>query len=278
MSNVEKSNNRAVIFARCSTNKIVGSASLLHQVKKCYKYAMKNGYEVVSVFKGDGESAKTNGTTLKELLKFIADKRNSINALIVWKTDRLMRRMVDYSMTVQLCTKLNVKILSVSEHMETSAMSQFYMSLSLAQMQLEQEMNRERSTAGMRRTVSEGFWCWHPPLGYKFIRSNKHKRCILSPDQNSKFITHAFFLAASGSFTLAEITYLLQNKGFKKLTVERLRDILSNPIYTGLIKTKLTENPVEGIHKAIVSREKYQEVQKFLLKRGNKLKQITDKR
>ena len=90
---------KAVIYCRVSTKEQAEEGnSLVTQEKNCKEYALKNGYEIAAIFVEQGESAKTiDRTELKRLMGFCATKKNSINAIIAYKIDRISRNIDDYS-------------------------------------------------------------------------------------------------------------------------------------------------------------------------------------
>jgi site-specific DNA recombinase len=105
---------RAVLYVRVSTKEQVDEGnSLSTQEKMCREYTSKNGYEVVQVYIEQGESAKTAlRTELQKMLLFCSDKKNKINAVIIYKLDRLSRNTDDYSQLRLLLKKYGVEIKS----------------------------------------------------------------------------------------------------------------------------------------------------------------------
>ena len=81
----------AIIYIRVSTTEQAETGySLKSQEELCLEYAKRNGYEVSKIFIEKGESAKTiNRTALKEMLEYIRNNKNKIDALIIHKMDRL---------------------------------------------------------------------------------------------------------------------------------------------------------------------------------------------
>ena len=88
-----KQGGRAVIYQRVSTKKQEFGYSPEVQVEMCNKWAEAHGYEVIECFKGDHESAKTDQSRKRfnQMLKFVKDKKNKIDAIIVYTTSRFSR-------------------------------------------------------------------------------------------------------------------------------------------------------------------------------------------
>ncbi|GAH14058.1 unnamed protein product [marine sediment metagenome] len=112
----------SIIYIRVSTTEQAEFGySLKAQEHLCKDYAKRNSYEVLKVFTEKGESAKTtNRTELKNMLGYIKANKNKINALIIYKMDRLSRDIYD-SLTIRLMLKrLNIDLKSVTEPFDDS--------------------------------------------------------------------------------------------------------------------------------------------------------------
>ncbi|MBS1503771.1 MAG: recombinase family protein, partial [Bacteroidetes bacterium] len=91
--------HKAVIYCRVSTKEQVEDGnSLVTQERLCREYAYKEGFEVAEVFIEKGESAKTaDRKELNRLLDFCTKKKNTVQAVIAYKLDRISRNLGDYS-------------------------------------------------------------------------------------------------------------------------------------------------------------------------------------
>ena len=88
-----KRGGRAVIYQRVSSKEQEFGYSPEMQTDICYKWAERNGYEIVKCFEGEHESAKTdaNRKRFNTMLSFVKDKKNRIDAVIVYSTSRFSR-------------------------------------------------------------------------------------------------------------------------------------------------------------------------------------------
>ena len=112
----------AIIYIRVSTTEQAKFGySLDAQKEVCLDYATGNNYEVLKVFTEEGESAKTaDRTELKEMLSYVKKNKSKIDALIIYKMDRLSRDTGD-SLTIRyLLKKLNIDLKSVTEPFDDS--------------------------------------------------------------------------------------------------------------------------------------------------------------
>ena len=88
-----KKGGRAVIYQRVSSKPQEDGFSPETQVERCYEWAERNNYEVVKCFEGAHESAKTDTKRKRfnQMLTFVKDKKNKIDAVIVYNTSRFSR-------------------------------------------------------------------------------------------------------------------------------------------------------------------------------------------
>ena len=115
--------------------------------------------------------------------------------------------------------------------------------------------------------------CWHAPIGYKNSEDSLSKP-LLIPSEESRFIIEAFDLAESGLHKQTEIVARLKKKGFNRITNGLLNRVLRNSLYTGLIKVDWFPEPIEAVHKPIISRNTFFKVQLLL---NGKKRSITPK-
>lgn len=82
---------RAVIYVEYQQKNRLMKEIVSVPKKKCVVNILaKTGYEVVHVYVEQGESAKTAlRTELQKMLLFCSDKKNKINAVVIYKLDRL---------------------------------------------------------------------------------------------------------------------------------------------------------------------------------------------
>ncbi len=86
---------------------------------------------------------------------------------------------------------------------------------------------------------------------------------MLIPSQESKYIKEIFKLAETGLYRQVDIVNMLRKQGYKELTENKLKKILRNPLYAGLIKV-YSLDMIEAIHEAIISKDTFYKVQLLL--------------
>jgi len=85
---------KAVIYIRVSSEEQVENFSLGTQEEICRKDADRKGYEIDRVFREEGKSAKTitGRPELITMLDYLGKNKKTINALFVYRIDRLSRQ------------------------------------------------------------------------------------------------------------------------------------------------------------------------------------------
>ena len=253
---------KAVIYCRVSTKEQAEHGfSLVAQERECRKYILENGYTFGKIFIERGESAKTQDRTqLTKLIQYAIKNKNNVEALIIWKFDRLARNLSDQTELVKSFSKLQIRTLSVTEDNSESATGNLMRNIIGSFAQFENDIKSERTISGMQQATKEGYWCSRAPLGFKFKKDDSG-RAILENTEDSVYIKEVFELAEKGIYKQTEIVQKMKMKGFKKInSSNHLRRILRNPLYAGLIKVTWFDDYIEGKHKAIVSKKAYHKV------------------
>lgn len=254
-------NKNAVIYTRVSTK---GQAeegySLVGQEKDCRLFAKSNNFEVVEVFTEKGESAKTQDRTeLKNLIRFCSENRKNIDAIIIWKIDRLTRDVGDYHNLQALFAKLNIKILYARENNGDSAVDKLTRNMMSVLAQFENDQKSERVSAGMKEAFLQGHWMWKAPVGYIMQNGN------IEPDPaTAHHVQKVFKLFATGMYQQVDIIKIMEKDGFK-MNTNMICRMLKNPLYKGyMYKKEWFEEPIRGLFEPLVSETEFQKVQNLL--------------
>lgn len=85
---------RCVLYARLSVTK-EESVSIARQLQSCRRYAEARGWEIVGEFVDDGVSATASRPEERPGWKSLLAARD-FDAVIIWKVDRLARRVLDF--------------------------------------------------------------------------------------------------------------------------------------------------------------------------------------
>ena len=145
----------AVIYIRVSTTEQAEKGySLKVQEEACLKYALSNSYEVLELFREEGKSAKTaDRPELQRMLKYMNKNKKTVDALIVYKMDRLGRNSHDISSFRLIFDTLGIKLLSATEAFDNSSMGNFMQTMLAGMAQYENDLRSERTRSGMMKAV-----------------------------------------------------------------------------------------------------------------------------
>jgi site-specific DNA recombinase len=268
---------RAVIYVRVSTKEQVDEGnSLSTQEKMCREYTSKNGYEVVHVYIEQGESAKTAlRTELQKMLLFCSDKKNKINAVIIYKLDRLSRNTDDYSQLRLLLKKYGVEIKSTSEFFENTPQGKFMENMFANVAQFDNDVRAERCAGGMKDAMREGRYVWMAPIGYDNIRVGGKATIGQNPTMGP-LIKQTFETIAKNTHAIEDVRKLMTTIGLrlrngKPVSKQYFYSMLKNRVYMGMIE-KFGESH-KGLFEPIIDEDLFNQVQKVLRYRGKKMSQ-----
>lgn len=110
----KRETKNAVIYVRTA---ISGGYGIENQTKTGKTFAEKEGFHVIKVFVDDGKSANSlDRPAFNEMLEYCNNNKNMVDAVIVWRYDRLTRSMLDYQHTIiPFLKQNNIKLLSATE-------------------------------------------------------------------------------------------------------------------------------------------------------------------
>ena len=251
----------AIIYTRVSTkNQAEEGYSLAGQEKDCRLFAQMNNYNVSKVFVEKGESAKTQDRTeLQNLMKFCVANKKNIDAIIIWKIDRLTRDIKDFHNLQEFFAKLNIKVLFARENNEETASGKLTRNLMGVLAQYENDQKSERVTNGMKTAFLQGHWMWKAPIGYVMNNGN------IEPDpKTAHHIKRIFKLFATGMYQQTQIIKIMADDGLK-VNTNMLCRMLKNPLYNGyMYKKEWSEEPIRGIFEPLISETEFKKVQDIL--------------
>lgn len=265
----------AIIYIRVSSEEQAKFGySLGSQKDLCNQFAKQNGYDVIKEFMDDGFSAKDlNRPALKDLMLF-CKKKNKVDALIVWKLDRLCRNMTDYHSTIlPLLAKNNMKLLSTTEGNDESISGDLARNIWMSFAEYERKLIGMRTSVGMKAKAEKGYFPPRAPIGYKDFRASDGQHIIIPDESRALYIRRAFELYSSGSYTLETLKTKLTEEGLttrrtKAINKATLHNILKNPVYMGSFvwRGKRYDN---AKHKPIIKPSLFYKVQDVLNGKNN---------
>jgi site-specific DNA recombinase len=158
----------AVLYVRVSTQEqVLNGRSLENQRERLISYAHARGYAVLETIEEEGKSGqKSNRPGFQKVLKLVQDKK--CDAVIVYSLSRFARNTVDTLEAVKLMKNNQVAFLSLTENLDTSsAIGEFFMTLTAAYAQLEAKTASERIRSVMAMKKSKGEHLGVVPYGFR---------------------------------------------------------------------------------------------------------------
>ncbi len=282
---MEREYTKAVIYCRVSSEKQVKEGNGLDsQEHRCREYAASLGLEVENVFRDEGISGGLfDRPAMKSLVTYL-DKHWQNKYFVIF--DDLKRFARDVEVHIKLKTELKcreAKLCCLNYNFDDSAEGEFVETIFAAQNQLERKQNRRQVCQKMKARLERGYWCFCPPSGYEYQKDKEHGKLLVP-------IRHITNVLSEGMMAFAEnrlleqvdLLHFLESKnlkgllGRKKLTLDYIKDILTQPVYAGLIEYPQWKIPRRrGHHKAIITEDAYNKIQQKL-KRPERKARETD--
>lgn len=177
---------RAAIYTRVSTlEQAAKGYSLDAQREKLLAYAKSQGYEVYNVYTDDGYSAKDlHRPAMSQLIEHI--KLGLINIVIVYKLDRLSRRVRDVlELLDDVFSPFNVQLYSLHENIDVSSpFGRAALKLNATFSELERETIVDRMIMGKEQAVKQGkYLCPGKVAPFGYVRNPATKRLDTVPEE-----------------------------------------------------------------------------------------------
>jgi len=213
------------------------------------------------------------------LKRLMADiEAGKIDAVCVYKVDRLSRSLLDFARMMESFDKHKVAFVSVTQQFNTaSSMGRLVLNVLLSFAQFEREMVSERTRDKIAATRRKGKWCGGMPLlGYDVTKDSK----LVVNEMEAARVRSIFKLYLEHESLLPVVRELdrrgWNNKqwttrkgkkqGGKPFTRTALYRLLTNVAYIGRVRYK-TETHI-GEHKGIIEESIFRQVQQVLKRNG----------
>ena len=261
-------NRRAVLYLRVSDPRQVETYSLETQEAACREYCQRQGWEIVAVFREEGESAKTaDRTELKRLLAWCGGRKRKADYVVVYRLSRSARDVGDYHALKAWFERREMAIRTVMESgIDDSPQGRLLENMLAAINQFENEVRAEQCVTGMRHAAQLGRWVWRAPVGYRNVRLVSGLKTIEPDPAKAPLVKRAFELAAS-RISVAEVIKRVHERGLASSTGRPLaqsyirKNIFHNPLYCGRLVVPKWKIDREGTWEPIVSRDLWNRVQ-----------------
>ncbi len=260
---------RAVIYLRVSTEEQVDNFSLETQEGICRKEAEKRGYEVIEVFREEGRSAKTiiGRPVLIGLLEYCRKNKNKIQAVFVYRLDRISRQTGDYLAIRKKLSEKGVDIISSTEPTGNSPTEKLVETILAGFAQLDNDIRSERSKNGLRARFLSGLVSRRPTLGYKLLGG-----LAIKDSEAWDKVKAAWDLMATGTKGLAEMGKIMTEQGLRevhgkkeyKIRQQTANRIFRSKFYYGIMTSSKYPEEIRGQHQPMITEELFYKVQALL--------------
>ncbi len=267
-------NKKAIIYLRVSSEEQVDNYSLDTQEGICRKEAEKRGYEIVQIFREEGRSAKSilGRPVLINLLEFARKNRNQIQAVFVYRLDRVSRQTADYLAIRKKLGECGMTIISATEPTGDSPTEKLVETILAGFAQLDNDIRSERAKNGLRARFKSGLISGKPPIGYIF----QVGYAVKDPETWDK-VKAAWDIMASGKTSLSQIAKIMNESGLRetssnhiyKIRPQTAHRIFRQKFYAGIITSRKYPDEVKGQHVPMITLEQYYKVQAIL--NGNRV-------
>lgn len=262
---------KAVIYARVSSEEQAKHGfSIENQKKVCIEFAQKQGYFVEKVFIDEGKSAKNlERPEIQELMDYCSKKKNCINAVVIWRLDRISRNTTDYHGVLRpLFEHKGIKLLSATEANVDTIEGDLMRNIGMSFAEYERKVIGTRTIAGLRQKAEQGECPHKAPIGYKNISKEDGSKTVVVDEKTAFYVKQAFNLYDSGMYSLRSLTTKLYEDGFRtpkgnRVPKTSIEHILKNIFYTGVLKfeDRVYKN---AKHTAIIGKDLFYRVQERL--------------
>lgn len=266
---VNTDGKKAIIYLRVSTEEQVDNFSLETQQDICIKEAQKRGYEIIDTFKEEGRSAKsiTGRPVLINLLEYCRKNKNNVQALFVYRLDRISRQTGDYLAIRKKLAEQGITILSATEPTGDSPTEKLVETILAGFAQLDNDIRSERTKNGLRARFLSGLISYKPPLGYLF----KSGYAVKDPE-TFDLVKKSWSLMATGTKSLQEMATIMNEWGLREvyigeihlLRAQTVNAIFRNKFYMGKLTSKKHPEEIKGQHIPMVTEEQFYKVQAIL--------------
>jgi site-specific DNA recombinase len=215
------------------------------------------------------------------LARLLADiGAGRIDAVIVYKVDRLSRSLLDFARMMEVFERHQVAFVSVTQQFNTAtSMGRLVLNVLLSFAQFEREIISERTRDKIAAARKKGKWSGGMPrLGYDV--DPRSKKLVVNREEAAR--VRAIFrlylerqalvpvvqeLERRAWFNKRWVTRKGRRRGGRPFTKPRLYELLTNVLYVGKVRHKRDVH--DGEHAAIVPAALWHQVQTLLKQNGS---------
>lgn len=276
---------RAAIYARVSTDDQT-EHSPAAQVAACEAYAEARGWQISARFIDEGRSGMTDKRpAFQEMIA--AARKHEFDVVLIHKLDRFARNRYDAAIYKRLLRdECDVRLIAITQDFELDGPEAVILESSLEAIAHWYSLNLAREVRKSQVPLAQkGHFMARPPHGYRVVydqpgSDGKPRGRVVQEPHEATMVRLIFDLALEGH-GVWRIVQELNSRGLRlqsggPWTKVRVRYILGNPFYAGIVRWNVREGRQQrkrpaadwieapGEHEPIVSRDEFDRVQNIL--------------
>ena len=304
---MSKEKIKVYLYTRVSTTMQIDGYSLDAQKTKMKAFCDYNEYEIAGEYEDAGKSGKSieGRVSFNQMMEDIKSGKDGVSYVLVFKLSRFGRNAADVLATLQVMQDFGVNLICVEDGIDSSKdAGKLMISVLSAVAEIERENIRVQTMEGRMQKAREGKWNGgFAPYGYSLIDGKLEVN-----EEEAVAIRMIFDQYVNTDLGANGIAKYLENHGIHKIARQNgknplfdaalIRRIIQNPVYSGKIsygrrrteKVHGTRNEyrqvkkddyllVDGLHKALVSEEVWEQAQVKVAAQAKKYEKVNrDKR
>lgn len=235
---------RCVLYARLSVTK-EESVSIARQLQSCRRYAEARGWEILGEFIDDGVSATANRPEDRNGWRSLL-RSTEFDAVIIWKVDRLARRVLDFLHADETLQMRGAGLVAVEDPIDmTSPQGRAFAVMLAVFGEMEAEAIRARVRAARSQLLKDGRWPGGGiPYGYRSIANPVGPgRLLVKDPERAPWLMEAVKMALQGA-TINAIATWLTSHGAPLPFRQRVRPAARTATWNRQTVDGLLRNPV----------------------------------
>ncbi len=257
---------KAIGYVRVSTDGQEDNTSLTVQTEAIKNYCLAKNLQLEDVYTDVASGGSFDRPEFKKMRARILADDSQIDALILFKLDRLSRSVVDgYSFIVEL-ENSDISIISISENIDNSTPTgQAMLQLIFTFAEMERKVITERMVSGRRQKLKNGDKPAGQIFGYEY-GERKQLKVVEKEAKKIRYIFQTYEKYQSLALVKKNLdAYQIYNRRRKKFSRQAIHYLLTNIFYVGSL---VYENGIiPGNHQAIIPTNKFERIQEILLEK-----------
>lgn len=246
-------------YARVSTDNQLENYSIEEQTARLEAYCTAKGWTLTHTYIDGGYSGgNTDRPALQQMLQAI--RKGGINAVVVYKLDRLSRSQKDTLTLIEdELLANNCDFVSINENFDTSTpFGRAMIGILSVFAQLEKDQITERFTMGRIGRGKAGYFHGggNAPTGYDYQDG------LLVVNEYEAMQVREIFGAFLGGKSINAIYRDMDNRYVTKWSAAKVRNVLKNSLYIGNVHFRGQE--YKGIHQPIIDDDTFSNAQRIL--------------